>query len=101
LALRIRLTRTGKRKSSFYRVVVLDSSRPRDGAFLESLGHYSPGKSGTVSFDLGRIEEWMRRGAKPSNAVRKLMDRAKHEMIEKPAEKTPEAETGPEKGGDG
>ncbi len=97
MALRIRLTRAGKKKSSFYRVVVADSRRPRDGAFVELVGHYSPGRSGSLSLDLERIEEWMRKGARPSNAVARLMVRAKAEIKDTVAEKTEEAEAGAEK----
>ncbi len=93
LPLRIRLRRIGKKKSPSYRIVVADSRKPRGGSFLESIGHYSPGRNGTLKVDLDRVEHWMRTGAKPTNAVARLVTRARAELRpkEEPAEETEEA----------
>ncbi len=97
--------RMGKKKSSFYRVVIADARKPRDGAFVDSVGHYSPGRNGALSLDVEKIEEWMKKGAKPSNAVARLMDRVKAEVIEPAAQKTeepePEAEAKKEEANEG
>jgi small subunit ribosomal protein S16 len=70
----IRLRRTGTTKRPAYRVVVADSRSPRDGRFLEVLGHYNPlTEPPTVAIDRAKIEAWIKKGAQPSNTVRKLI----------------------------
>ena len=74
MAVTIRLRRMGTTKRPAYRVVVADSRSPRDGRFLEVLGHYSPlTEPPTVALDRAKIEAWIKKGAQPSNTVRKLM----------------------------
>jgi small subunit ribosomal protein S16 len=73
----IRLRRTGTTKRPAYRVVVTDSRSPRDGRFIEVLGHYSPlTEPPTVSIDRAKVEAWIKKGAQPSNTVRKLIANA-------------------------
>jgi small subunit ribosomal protein S16 len=74
VAVTIRLRRMGTTKRPAYRVVVADSRSPRDGRFLEILGHYSPlTEPPTVALDRAKIEAWIKKGAQPSNTVRKLI----------------------------
>jgi len=76
--LKIRLRRMGAKKDAFYRVVVSDSRFTPSGRFLESLGPYDPGtQPATVNLDVARVEEWIRKGAHPSDTVRSLLGRAK------------------------
>ena len=77
MAVTIRLRRTGTTKRPAYRVVVTDSRSPRDGRFIEVLGHYSPlTQPPTVSIDRAKVDEWIKKGAQPSNTVRKLIANA-------------------------
>ncbi len=78
MAVSIRLRRTGTTKRPRYRVVVADSRAPRDGRFIEILGHYNPlTQPPTVSIDRAKVEAWIAKGAQPSNTVRKLMANTK------------------------
>jgi len=71
---RIRLTRMGKKKQPFYRIVVVDQRKKRDGAYIESLGYYNPLKEPyEVKVDIERAVEWMLKGAQPSETVSKLL----------------------------
>jgi len=77
LAVRIRLTRVGATKRPSYRVVAIDSRKPRDGRSLEILGYYDPlTDPATVQIDADRINAWIAKGAKPSDTVGKLMRQA-------------------------
>ena len=70
---RIRLRRIGLTKQPSYRVVAADSEHPRDGRFLEILGHYNPRtEPATITLDEARIYDWMSKGAKPTESVAKL-----------------------------
>ncbi|MDQ3812217.1 MAG: 30S ribosomal protein S16 [Chloroflexota bacterium] len=72
--LKIRLRRTGAKKQPSYRVVVAESTSPRDGTFLEILGHYSPlTQPATFQVKEERVREWLRRGALPSERVERLL----------------------------
>ena len=74
MAVHIRLTRVGATKRPSYRVIAIDSRRSRDGRALEILGYYDPLTDPvTVKLDDERIANWMARGAKPSDAVARLM----------------------------
>lgn len=74
---RIRLKRFGTKKRPFYRIVVMDSRKPRDGETIEEIGVYHPieveGKQ--VSFDADRARYWIGVGAQPSDTVRKLFNK--------------------------
>jgi small subunit ribosomal protein S16 len=73
---RIRLQRTGRKKKPSYRVVVADSRAPRDGAFLEIIGHYEPLTDPvTLVIDEEKALKWLRQGAKPSETVAGLLKR--------------------------
>ena len=77
MAVRIRLTRVGATKRPSYRVVAIDSRRPRDGRALEILGFYDPlTEPATVKLDAERLDAWIAKGAKPSDTVGRLMRQA-------------------------
>jgi small subunit ribosomal protein S16 len=70
----IRLRREGSSKRPRYRVVVADSRAPRDGRFIEIIGHYNPvTQPPTVKIDRDRASAWISKGAQPSNTVKKLI----------------------------
>jgi small subunit ribosomal protein S16 len=72
--LSIRLRRTGTTKRPYFRVVVADSRTPRDGRFVEVLGHYDPRQDPVVvKIDSERASYWMGKGAQPSETVRSLL----------------------------
>ena len=74
--LRIRLRRVGAKHNPKYRVVIADSRSPRDGAFVETIGHYDPiPDPPTVVIDEEKALKWLRQGAKPSDTVAKLLNR--------------------------
>ena len=73
---RIRLTRRGAKKRPFYRVVAADQQAPRDGRFIEQLGHYNPMvEPSEVKLDLERIDYWVGQGAQPTDTVKRLIER--------------------------
>ena len=75
MAVRIRLTRKGKKKQPTYRVVVADGRSPRDGRYLEQIGRYDPRQEPSiVEIDNERANYWLSVGAQPSDAVRKLLE---------------------------
>jgi small subunit ribosomal protein S16 len=71
---RIRLKRTGQRNRPFYRIVVTEQSRARDGKYIESLGHYNPRDKDLV-VDLERANHWLSKGAQPSDTAGRLLRR--------------------------
>jgi small subunit ribosomal protein S16 len=72
--LKIRLRRTGAKKQPAYRLVVAESTSPRDGTFLEILGHYNPlTEPTTFVIKEDRIREWLQRGAQPTDRVQRLL----------------------------
>jgi small subunit ribosomal protein S16 len=74
LAVKIRLTRVGATNNPIWRVVAADQRSPRDGRFIEVLGHYNPQtEPSTVDLNEERIRDWLARGAQPSNTVKKLL----------------------------
>jgi len=72
---KLRLMRMGKKKQPTYRVVAADSRSPRDGRFLEIVGHYDPRREPSeFKIDNDKAVEWLRKGAQPTEAVRKLLN---------------------------
>lgn len=70
---KIRLRRIGAKKQPTYRFVVADARAPRDGRFIEILGHYNPRtEPRTVVVDEAKVREWLAKGAQPSDTVRRL-----------------------------
>ena len=74
MATRIRLARGGSKKNPIYRVVVADSRSPRDGRFIEIVGRYNPQTDpSTIDLDADKIQDWISKGAQPSDRVKRLM----------------------------
>ena len=84
--LMIRLSRRGARKQPYYRVVVIEKERARDGRSVEVVGTYNP-RTNPASVDLKRerIDYWVSKGAQLSDRVRKLVEKAPAAAIEQPA----------------
>ncbi len=75
MAVKIRLARHGAKKRPYYRVVVADGRMPRDGRYIELVGRYNPLTTPkTIDIDLEKVDEWMAKGAQPTNAVAHLID---------------------------
>lgn len=76
MSVRLRLTRMGRKKRPFYRIVAADSRAPRDGKFLESIGTYNPlTKPATVEINREAAMKWLQNGALPSDTVRSLFSK--------------------------
>ena len=74
---KIRLRRMGAKKAPFYRVVVADSRYPRDGRFIEEIGTYDPTKNpAVVNIDMAKADEWIKKGAQPTDTVKALLKKA-------------------------
>jgi small subunit ribosomal protein S16 len=74
---KIRLRRVGRKHTPIYRVVVADSRSPRDGSFIEIIGHYNPQTDpATVRIDRDKAQLWLSRGAKASETVARLLTKA-------------------------
>ncbi|HEV3139714.1 MAG TPA: 30S ribosomal protein S16 [Vicinamibacterales bacterium] len=93
MAVKIRLRRTGAKKQPSYRVVVADSGSPRDGRFVEIIGHFNPRREpAELVIDEAKVKQWLGNGAQPSDTVARLLagkglyDQAKVPM-RKPREK--------------
>jgi small subunit ribosomal protein S16 len=75
---KIRLQRFGKKKSPFYHIVVADSKSPRDGRIIEKIGTYNPmTEPSTIVLDKAKVEQWIKNGAKPTDTVKALIEKAK------------------------
>ncbi len=73
---KIRLRRVGAKKQPHYRIVVADSKAPRDGKFIETIGHYNPRTEPvTMEVDTERALYWLGVGAQPSEAVKRMLDK--------------------------
>jgi small subunit ribosomal protein S16 len=78
MAVHIRLRRTGTNKRPAYRVVVADSRAPRDGRFIEIIGHYDPlTEPPTIQIEQDKADEWVKKGAQLSNTVKHLLAHAR------------------------
>lgn len=76
MAVKIRLRRVGAKKQPSYRLVAADEGAPRDGRFLEIVGHYNPlTNPATISINEERILFWMSKGARPSEGAAKVLAR--------------------------
>lgn len=87
MALKIRLSRGGAKKRPFYRIVVADSRKPRDGRFIERVGHYDPmlpkDDPRRVVLNEERVRHWLGQGAQPSQRIALFL--SKVDMVPKPA----------------
>lgn len=76
MAVKIRLRRIGAKKKPIYRVVIADSRSPRDGRFIETVGHYNPlVNPPRISVDEERVQQWLKWGAQPTDTVKSLLAR--------------------------
>ena len=74
MSVRVRLTRAGSKKNPIWRIVVADQRSPRDGRFIEMIGHYNPQtEPSEIVIDQERLQHWLAQGAQPTNTVKKLM----------------------------
>ena len=75
---KIRLQRFGNKKSPFYHIVVADSKSPRDGRIIEQIGTYNPmTEPSSIVLDKEKVEKWIKNGAKPTDTVKALIEKAK------------------------
>ena len=95
MSLKIRMSRGGSKKRPFYRIVVADSRMPRDGRFIEKIGHHNPmmakESAERVVIDLERAKHWISQGAKPSDRVARFLDKAGMMTREVPQHQTKKA----------
>ena len=81
MAVAIRLRREGARNHPFYRITVADQRSPRDGKFIELIGHYDPKKKGdNFKIDLERAEYWLSVGARPSQTVKSFITKSRKQQ---------------------
>ncbi len=74
---KIRLQRVGAKKAPFYHIVVADSKSPRDGKIIEKIGTYDPMTNpATIVVDKEKVEAWVKNGAKPTDTVKTLIEKA-------------------------
>ncbi|KKR58457.1 MAG: 30S ribosomal protein S16 [Candidatus Curtissbacteria bacterium GW2011_GWA1_40_47] len=77
MSVRIRLSKVGKKHQVSYRIVAQDSRSKRDGQFLENIGFYNPqNTTDNIKLKIERFDFWIKKGAKPTQAVAKLLERA-------------------------
>lgn len=78
MAVRIRLARHGRKKRPFYRIVAADGRAPRDGRYIERLGHFDPmSEPNELVVDLERVDYWIGVGASSSETAAKLIEKAR------------------------
>lgn len=74
MAVKIRLTRMGDKKSPFYRVVVADSKSPRDGKYIDILGTYNPlTNPAEIKIDNEKAQKWLKNGALPTETAKSVL----------------------------
>lgn len=82
----------GSKKNPIWRVVVADQRSPRDGRFIETIGHYNPQtEPSTIVLDRERLQHWLDRGARPTNTVKQLVKAHAKSGSAAPAEPEPVA----------
>ena len=95
MAVKMRLTRMGDKKSPFYRIVVVDSRVARDGKYIDKVGHYNPiAQPAEVVIDADKAKAWLAKGVQPTETVKSLLVNAG--VMEKPTKLSP-AKTNPKK----
>ena len=74
MAVKMRLTRMGKKKQPFYRVVVCDSRAPRQGRYIDLIGTYDPlQEPSEIRLDLDKVRSWLSKGVQPTVTVKRLL----------------------------
>jgi small subunit ribosomal protein S16 len=80
MSLKIRLARAGTKKRPVYHIVIADSRSPRDGRFIERLGHFNPllpkDNESRLKLDMDKVKSWLAKGAQPSDRVARFLDAA-------------------------
>ena len=95
MAVKMRLTRLGDKKSPTYRIVVVDSSKARDGEYIDKIGHYNPTTTpAEIVIDNDKAKDWLAKGVQPTETVRALLLNAG--VIEK-SDKLSPSKTNPKK----
>ena len=98
MAVKMRLTRLGDKKSPFYRIVVADSRKARDGEYVDLVGTYNPlVNENDVNIDLEKAKKWLANGAQPTDTVKMLLQKvgaieATKPVAKKSTKKAPKAE---------
>ncbi len=78
MAVAIRMRKEGAKGRPYFRIVVADDRSPRDGRFIEIIGNYDPMKEGeNYTIDIEKAEDWISKGAQPSDTVRSILKKAK------------------------
>lgn len=97
--LKIRMSRGGAKKRPFYKIVIADSRRPRDGKFIEKVGFFNPllpkDKKERLNLDTDRIKYWLSQGAQPSDRVARFL--GQENIIPMPAQKNNPIKAKPKK----
>ena len=93
MAVKMRLTRLGDKKSPFYRIVVVDSRKARDGEYIDKVGHYNPtSQPEEIVIDEAKAKDWLSKGVQPTETVKTLPIRQgiveKSEKLSAPRTKT-------------
>ena len=93
MAVKMRLTRLGDKKSPFYRIVVVDSRKARDGEYIDKVGHYNPtSQPEEIVIDEAKAKDWLSKGVQPTETVKNLLIRQgvieKREKLSAPRTKT-------------
>ncbi len=92
MSVKIRLARTGKKKSPSYRVVIADERSPRDGRVIETVGTYDPTKEPTaINLKQERVSYWLKQGALPTQTVAKIIEKAPKSVLEPSKDEKAEA----------
>lgn len=74
MAVKMRLTRMGDKKSPFYRIVITDSRNARDGAYIDKVGHYNPTTNpAEIVIDEAKAKDWLSKGVQPTETVKNLL----------------------------
>ncbi|MCB0308960.1 MAG: 30S ribosomal protein S16 [Bdellovibrionales bacterium] len=76
MAVKIRLSRFGKKNVPYYRIAVVDERKKRDGSVIEYIGRYNPKKKAEAVLDQVRVKYWMDHGAQPTAVVSGIIKRA-------------------------
>ena len=88
MAVKIRLTRLGDKKSPFYRIVVADSRKARDGQYIDQIGTFNPLTTPEeIKVDVAKANKWLANGAQPTDTAKALLIKANIKMPEKKAKK--------------
>ena len=74
MAVKMRVTRMGDKKSPFYRIVITDSRNARDGAYIDKVGHYNPtAQPAEIVLDVEKAKDWLAKGVQPTETVKNIL----------------------------